>query len=94
MCSYLKCPSVLESLFLLFLIALIVSVFVFLRTKKINLSVLVFSFLGSSILFFEAINNALWFQIYSVEWLQYSSLFIFPVINIILIVLYVRKKKQ
>ncbi len=94
MCSFLKCPGVLESLGFLVFIALIISFAVLMKTKKYNLSMLVFFSLVGIMLFFEAVNNSLWFRIYNVEWLQYFSLFIWPIINIILIILYVRKKKQ
>lgn len=94
MCSYLKCPDDLSIMLWLFGISVIVSLFVLIRLKNKALALLVLSILSGGILFLVSVSGSFIFRIYSIEWLQYFALFIWPIINIILVVLYVRKKKQ
>ena len=86
MCSFLKCPSILSIIswyaFIIFLIAL----FYYIKSRNLFRSILVFS-VGLNLIFFvEAAGNSLWMRIYNVQWLQYFSLFIWPVANVFFII--------
>lgn len=94
MCAYLKCPDDLNLMLWLFGVSIIISLFIFIKLKNRALALLVLSILSGVILFIVSISGSFIFRIYNIEWLQYFALFIWPIINIILIVLYVRKKKQ
>jgi hypothetical protein len=61
-------------------------------SKKWLLSLTIFSILGNLSLLINL--GSFMFDVYGIKWLQYFSLFIWPIINIFLIVLYRRKKKQ
>ncbi len=94
MCSYLKCPDDLSIMLWLFGISVIISLFIFIKLKNKALALLALSILSGGILFLASVSGSLIFRIYNIEWLQYFALFIWPIINIILVVFYVRKKKQ
>ncbi len=94
MCSFLKCPDDLNIMIWLFGVSIIISLFIFIKLKNRALAILMLSILSGVILFLVSISGSFIFRIYNIEWLQYFALFIWPIINIILIALYVRKKKQ
>lgn len=72
----------------------LISLIFFVIKRNFFLSFLVFSLLVNILFIFAIFVRSLIFQIYGIEWLQYFALFIWPIINIILVVFYVRKKKQ
>ncbi len=87
------CPS--DSVVIAYLIgvAFIAVIFSFAITKKAFLSFIIFSVLINLIFLSALFLKSSFFRVYEVEWLQYLSLFIWPVINIILVIWYVRRKK-
>lgn len=79
------------SLFLLaasFIVALIVWAF----SKKWLLALIVFSVLGN--LSFLVNIGSFMFISYNIKWLQYLSLFIWPIINLALIIKYLKIRKN
>ena len=89
----MRCPSDISIMAWIAFIFFIISIGIYLKFKNAFLSGLFFSLMMNLVLFLESINNSLWFRMYNVGWLQYFSLFIWPVINIILVIWYVRRKK-
>lgn len=94
MCDFLACPSDLVVLSWLFGILIFVVFFVFLRTKNAHLSLLIFSIFSNILILIPFLSRSLIFRIYHIEWLQYFSVFIWPILNIFLIIRYVRTKKR
>ncbi|HAI74048.1 MAG TPA: hypothetical protein DCS28_03310 [Candidatus Moranbacteria bacterium] len=71
-----------------FLIALVIWAI----TKKRFLSLIIFSVLGN--LSFLVNIGSFMFDSYSLKWFQYFSLFIWPILNIYLIISYFSKKNE
>ncbi len=94
MCSFLNCPDDLSVMLWLLGIVFFISFFIWTKSKNRALSLVVFSSLSNIVLFLISISGSLVFRIYNIEWLQYFSIFIWPIVNIIFITLYVRKKNQ
>lgn len=94
MCAFLRCPDDLSIMLWLFGISFLVSLFILIKLENRILALVTLSVLFGVISFLMSISGSLIFRIYNIEWLQYFSLFIWPIVNIILITLYVRKKKQ
>ena len=94
MCAFLRCPDDLSIMLWLFGISFLISLFILIKLENKILALLTFSVLSGIVSFLVSISGSLIFRIYGVEWLQYFSLFIWPIISIILIIYYVRKKKQ
>ena len=94
MCSFLQCPDDLTIVFWLIGIAIVISLFILFKLNNKKLALIVPSVLLGIVFFLISISGSLIFRIYNIEWLQYFAIFIWPIINIILIVFYVRKKKQ
>jgi len=88
------CPS--ESVIVIYLVGGIVlfSIVFFLMSKKIFLSLVILSLLTNGIFLVAIFLRSPIFQIYHVQWLQYFSLFIWPIFNIFLLIRYVWKKKR
>lgn len=61
-------------------------------TKKKSLALLVFSLLGN-LSFLISIESRM-FHIYNIAWLQYGALFIWPILNIYLLINYFSKKNE
>lgn len=87
------CPGGIELVKFLIYGVFFIALIVFLITKKLLLGTITFLVSSNIVFFLEAANNSLWFRGYHVEWIQYFSLFVWPVISISLIIWYVRKKK-
>lgn len=88
------CSSESAILGYLIISAFILALIIYVVSKKKFLSTLIFSVFINGIFISAVFLRSLLFQIYGVEWLQYFSIFIWPIINIILIFYYVRKKNQ
>ncbi len=93
MCFFMGCPSDVSIMVWLAVILLVISFGFYLRARNILVSVLIFSMGMNVVLFLEAMDNSFWLREYHLQWLQYFSLFVWPIINIFLIIWYVRKKK-
>ena len=84
----LALPSDLQVTIFLIVISLIISFVVFLRNKL--LAIVTFSVLSNASLLLNIGSEMFYFN--NIEWLQYFSIFVWPVINIILIGRYLWKK--
>jgi len=84
----LALPSDLQVTIFLIVISLIISFVVFLRNKL--LAIIIFSVLSNASLLLNIDSEMFYFN--NIEWLQYFSIFVWPVINIILIGRYLWKK--
>jgi hypothetical protein len=93
MCSFLKCPDDMLVIFWLFGIIAIATLLIFFKTRNKQLSLTIFSVFSNIVLFLASVSGSLIFRIYNIEWLQFLAIFVWPLINIILIVWYARKKK-
>ena len=84
----LALPSDLQVTIFLIVISLIISFVVFLRNKL--LAIVTFSVLSNASLLLNIGSEMFYFN--NIEWLQYFSVFVWPVVNIILIGRYLWKK--
>jgi len=84
----LALPSDLQVTIFLIVISLIISFVVFLRNKL--LAIIIFSVLSNASLLLNIDSEMFYFN--NIEWLQYFSVFVWPVVNIILIGRYLWKK--
>lgn len=91
MCSFLKCPDDLSIIIFFIGVSIAISLLVFQKTKNKMLFWVVFSCLSNGVLFLVSISGSLIFRIYHIELLQYFSIFLWPVINIFIIILYFKK---
>lgn len=87
-------PSIETILLYLFCGAVFSSLIFLLVSRNLFLSLIVLSILTNLVFFPDAISNSLWFRIYNVQWFRYFSVFVWPIINIFLIIWYVWKKKR
>lgn len=88
------CPSDGVVLSYLIGVSVFLSLIIFAVSKNKLLPLLIFSVLVNGIFLFAILLRSLFFRIYGVEWLQYFSVFLWPLINIIFIIWYVRNKKH
>ena len=73
-------------------VSLLISLVVLLFSKKIYLAVLVFSILGNISVLLNIGSEM--FDYYGIMWLKYFSFLIWPLLNIFLIVYYIRLKSK
>lgn len=78
--------------FMLFGISIVIAILVLILTKKRLLSLVIFSVLGNLSFLINIITKSEMFMVYSVVWLEYFSLILWPVINIYLIIKLVKTK--
>jgi len=71
-----------------------ISLLVWLFSRKIRVAFISFSVLLNLLFLFVIDSKSFLFHIYHVGWLTPFSLYIFPILNIIFIILYVRRKKD
>jgi hypothetical protein len=74
----------------LLIVSLIISVAIFAFTRMARVSLLVFSLLSNAIFLLGAFTHSEMFRAYGLVWLEFFSVFIWPVLNIIFIIWYVR----
>ena len=94
MCSFLSCPSDVSLIVWFLVISAIIAYLIFIRSKNKFLSLTFFSCFSNGAFFLTAISGSLIFRIYNVEWLQYFSLFIWPLANVLLIIKSFRKYEK
>lgn len=87
-------PSIETILMYLLGGAIFLSAIFFLVSKNLILSLIILSILTNLVFFPDAVSNSLWFRVYDILWLQYFSVFIWPILNILFIIWYVRTKKR
>ncbi len=78
--------------FFLLGISIIISLIVFALAKRKLLSLIIFSLLGNLSFFLNFGSDM--FDFYKIVWLLYFSVFIWPIINIFLIIYYVRTRPR
>lgn len=71
------------------IIALIISVVIYLKSNKKLLSVFIFSFAGNLSIFLMILTNSMMFRFYKIEWFKAFSLSVWPWINLALLILLV-----
>lgn len=77
---------------LLIIVSLIVSFLLYVIKRKILLSVLIFSILTNVSFFLN--NGSGMFDAYNIVWLLYFSVFIWPILNIVFIVYYLKTQPR
>lgn len=87
------CLSEWAILFYLVGVASIVSFIVLVVLKNKIAALLAFSVLVNLVFLSAILLGSLFFRIYNVEWLQYVVVFVWPIINVVLVISYARKKK-
>ena len=93
MFSDINLPNDLSVIIFLVIVFLGIALIVLRRSKNALLSATVFSVLCNIIVLFAISLKSLIFFTYNLEWLQYFSLLIWPLLNIYLIIKYFQTKK-
>jgi len=79
-------------------VALVISIVILLLTRKKLLPVILFSVLGNIIFFLDILARSEYFAIHKIVWLQYFTVFVWPIINLVLIIIlavkYFKSKKD
>ncbi len=94
MCAFLRCPDDLTVILWFFGIALAACLLIWVKSRNKILTIVVSSLLLNLVFFLASISGSLLFRIYNIEWFQYFALFIWPIINVILIIWYVKRKNR
>lgn len=68
----------------------ITSLVIFAIAKRKFLAVLVFSILANAVFFLSVLTGSEFFRAYHIIWFSYFSFFIWPILNIFLIIHYAR----
>ena len=92
MCSI--CPSDETVVVYLIGFSFFISLLIFLFSRKIRVALISFSVLLNGVFLLGIYSKSDFFYLNNLEWLGYFSLFIWPILNIIFIILYVRRKKD
>jgi len=96
MCSI--CPSDIETTMYLIGIIVIISIVTGVLSKKIFLPFVILSVLSNIIFLLAVFSHSLLFRIYNIELFSYFSVFIWPIVNIVLIIIltvkYLKSKKK
>ncbi|OGI28607.1 MAG: hypothetical protein A2288_00135 [Candidatus Moranbacteria bacterium RIFOXYA12_FULL_44_15] len=85
MCDYLACPSSISIIAFLLTLLGIASIIIFWKTKKIFISIFIFSFL-SNIILYEIINYR-FTVLYGGVWIFKFTRYIWPWLNLLLFIL-------
>lgn len=78
-------------IFFLF-VFLFISLLLYIIKRKLSLSVIIFSVLANILFFLN--NGSDIFDYYNIVWLLYFSVFIWPILNILLIIWYFKTKPK
>jgi len=84
----------LNVVLILLVVFVFISVFVFIKTKKKINSILIFSLLSNFLFLLISLSGSSLFTIYDLIYFQYFSLFIWPIINLFLIIKYFKSSKK
>lgn len=76
----------------LLVISFVIGLVTWAVSKKWKLGLIVFSILGN-LSFFINVESRM-FYIYNLRWLKYFSIFIWPLINVVLIIIYRKQKNE
>jgi len=85
------CPDPISVYFFFLGASAVVSILVFIFTRNLKLSLLWLSVLAN---IFSITDGRSVFRVYDILWLAYLVVFVWPILNIIFIILYVRRKKD
>lgn len=77
----------------LLIVAFVISLIVLVFSRRVFLSLVIFSMLGNLVLWMNIFTGSEIFYVYDVRWIYYFSLFVWPLLNIFLIYYLVRSKK-
>lgn len=80
----------LQITFILFAVSLVAALFFLAITKRRILALILFSILGNLILLMDVLTGSEIFYVYNIVWVKYFSVFIWPVLNIFLIIYYAK----
>ncbi len=94
MCDFLACPSDMAVMLWLFGIWFFGASLAFFKVKDRVLLYVILSIITNAVFGLASVSGTLVFRIYHIEWLQYFSVFIWPILNIFFIFWYVRTKKR
>ena len=93
----LALPSDLQVTIFLIVISLIISFVIFLFSRNKLLAITIFSILSNANLFQAVLSRTRMFHQYNIEWLQCFTVFVWPIINLALIIIlavkYFKSKK-
>lgn len=78
----------------LLLVSLLISIVAFIVVKRKISSFLLFSILGNSIFLIDAFSHSEIFRAYGIIWLEIFSILIWPILNILLIIYYIKIKPK
>jgi len=80
--------------FFLLAVSLIISLVVLIVAKRKILSLVIFSILGNLVFLLGAFTHSEMFRAYGIIWFEIFSLFIWPILNIFLIIYYAKTKPK
>ncbi len=78
----------------LLIVAFVISLVVLAVTRLKLLSVMIFSILGNLVFLMDIFTRSELFDYYGIKWLGYFSLFIWPILNILLIYYFYKPKNK
>lgn len=88
------CPSDETVVAYLIGFSFLVSLLILLFSRKIRVALISFSVLLNGVFLLGIYSRSDFFYINNLEWFGYFSLFVWPILNIIFIILYARRKKD
>lgn len=83
----------LQIIIFLLAVSFVISSLVFLISKKLFLSLVVMSVLSNAVWLFDIFTGSEIYYSYDIMFLFYFSLYIWPLINIFLVIKYLKKRK-
>lgn len=92
MCLFLSCPSDLSVIIYSSLFFLVLSLVIFFRSKNAILSTIIFSVPSNLVVIFVIFSHSSIFFEFNIQWLEYIALFIWPLLNIYLIIKYFKNR--
>jgi len=90
----LAVPSDLVILGVFIVAGIIISILIFLIKKNFVKAILFFSLLSNIAFVILVFAHSLIFTKYNIEWLKYFSMFIWPLINVVLVIIYRKQRDE
>lgn len=84
----------LEITITLLVISLIIAFIAGFLSKRILIAILIFSFLGNLVFLLDAFTHSEIFRDYGLMWLGYFSFFVWPILNILLTIYFIRTNSK
>jgi hypothetical protein len=85
------CPDSLETFSFLLGISFIISFVILILTRNFRLSLLWLSIFSNAV---SILDGQFFFLVYGISWAMYPIIFVWPILNIIFIILYVCRTKD